>query len=230
VLLDPCLLVPVHSLHDDHSGAAGAGHPRFRTQQIGLRSSGALSHLFPSRSRLHFCCCANLMPVSFSPSPCLYCFAAWLNSQYSSTWSAENFYAPSCSPASGRSLLHRTCRLHRAASDLRGGFGQPEWVLTFSAFFTPSVYSAAPQALSTWPFSGATRKLHSNLLDYTSAMRLANRSEHSCDDRRSLRQVVRLVTAGARAVDLIAARMRLQAFSLSIIDGFLLSLGAACAR
>jgi DHA2 family multidrug resistance protein len=31
-----------------------------------------------------------------------------------------------------------------------------------------------------------------------------------------------LVTAGARAVDLIAARMRLQAFSLSIIDGFLL--------
>ena len=31
-----------------------------------------------------------------------------------------------------------------------------------------------------------------------------------------------LVTAGARAVDLIAARMRLQALSLSIIDGFLL--------
>jgi len=31
-----------------------------------------------------------------------------------------------------------------------------------------------------------------------------------------------LVTAGARAVDLIAARMRLQAYSLSIIDGFLL--------
>jgi len=31
-----------------------------------------------------------------------------------------------------------------------------------------------------------------------------------------------LATAGARAVDLIAARVRLQAFSLSIIDGFLL--------
>jgi hypothetical protein len=31
-----------------------------------------------------------------------------------------------------------------------------------------------------------------------------------------------MVTAGARAVDLIAARVRLQAFSLSIIDGFLL--------
>jgi DHA2 family multidrug resistance protein len=31
-----------------------------------------------------------------------------------------------------------------------------------------------------------------------------------------------LATAGARAVDLIGARMRLQAFSLSIIDGFLL--------
>jgi DHA2 family multidrug resistance protein len=31
-----------------------------------------------------------------------------------------------------------------------------------------------------------------------------------------------LATAGARAVDLIAARMRLQAYSLSINDGFLL--------
>jgi hypothetical protein len=31
-----------------------------------------------------------------------------------------------------------------------------------------------------------------------------------------------LVTAGARAVDLIAARVRLQAYSLSVIDGFLL--------
>jgi hypothetical protein len=31
-----------------------------------------------------------------------------------------------------------------------------------------------------------------------------------------------MATAGARAVDLLAARMRLQAFSLSIIDGFLL--------
>jgi hypothetical protein len=31
-----------------------------------------------------------------------------------------------------------------------------------------------------------------------------------------------MVTAGARAVDLVAARLRLQAFSLSIIDGFLL--------
>jgi DHA2 family multidrug resistance protein len=31
-----------------------------------------------------------------------------------------------------------------------------------------------------------------------------------------------LVTAGARAVDLISARVRLQAYSLSIVDGFLL--------
>jgi hypothetical protein len=36
-----------------------------------------------------------------------------------------------------------------------------------------------------------------------------------------------LGAAGARAVDLIAARMRLQAFSLSIIDGFLL-IGWSC--
>ncbi len=39
-----------------------------------------------------------------------------------------------------------------------------------------------------------------------------------------------LATAGARAVDLIAARVRLQAYSLSIIDGFLLiAWSCACA-
>jgi hypothetical protein len=36
--------------------------------RLDLRSSGALSHLFPSRSRLRFCCCANLIPVSSWPS------------------------------------------------------------------------------------------------------------------------------------------------------------------
>jgi MFS transporter, DHA2 family, multidrug resistance protein len=39
-----------------------------------------------------------------------------------------------------------------------------------------------------------------------------------------------MVAAGARAVDLIAARLRLQAYSLSMIDGFLLiAWSCACA-
>jgi len=36
----------------------------FEPDQIGLRSSGVLCHLFLSRSRLHFCCYANSIPVS----------------------------------------------------------------------------------------------------------------------------------------------------------------------
>jgi hypothetical protein len=39
-----------------------------------------------------------------------------------------------------------------------------------------------------------------------------------------------MAAAGERAVDLIAARLRLQAFSLSIVDGFLLiAWSCACA-
>src|SRR5258705_4839796 len=36
--------------------------------RLGLRSSGVLCHLFLSRSRLHFCCYGNSIPVSSSPS------------------------------------------------------------------------------------------------------------------------------------------------------------------
>jgi DHA2 family multidrug resistance protein len=39
--------------------------------RLDLRSSGALSHLFPSRSRLRFCCCVNLILVSSWPSALL---------------------------------------------------------------------------------------------------------------------------------------------------------------
>jgi len=65
----PALLLPLHSLHDHHSGAAGAGHPPvLKPNRLDLRSYGVLCHLFLSRLSLHFCCCANLILVSCSPS------------------------------------------------------------------------------------------------------------------------------------------------------------------
>jgi len=49
-------------------------------------------------------------------------------------------------------------------------------------------------------------------------------------DSRPICQSYSLAAAGARSVDLIAARLRLQAYSLSIIDGFLLiAWSCACA-
>jgi len=52
VLLDPALLVPVHSLHTIILVPQALAIRGFEPEQIGLRSSGALSHLFP---RVHGC-------------------------------------------------------------------------------------------------------------------------------------------------------------------------------
>jgi DHA2 family multidrug resistance protein len=63
-------------------------------------------------------------------------FAALLNSQYSSTWAARKLLPHGAAHWHRAGVcFHRTCRLHRAATALRGGLAKPEWVLTFSAFF-----------------------------------------------------------------------------------------------
>jgi len=77
--------------------------------------------------------------------------AAWLNSQYTSTWAAENFYRTSCSPASGRRLL--SSDLSAASCCKRSSQGlwpNLSGFLLFRLSFTPSAYLAAPQAPSIW--------------------------------------------------------------------------------
>jgi len=195
--------------------------------RLDLRSSGALSHLFPSRSRLHF-----LLLRKFDPRLLLAiglactAFAAWLNSQYSSTWSAENFYRTEAAHRRRAGVcFHRTCRLHRAASDLRGGlWPHLSGSLPFRLSFTPSVYSAAPQALSTWAIFWRNAKsctrtclgLHVSNGDW-----LTDQNIHAMTAGLYAKSSG-LVTAGARAVDLIAASHASSGISLSIIDGFLL--------
>jgi DHA2 family multidrug resistance protein len=72
-------------------------------------------------------------------------------------------------------------------------------------------------------FIAQREKLHSNLLGLhvSNGDWLTNQSIHGMTAGLYAKSSG-LVTAGARAIDLIAARMRLQAFSLSIVDGFLL--------
>jgi len=60
-----------------------------------------------------------LLAIALPALPC-----CLLNSQYSSTWAAENFYRTELLTGVGQRLLSSTCRLHRAASHLRRGFGQ----------------------------------------------------------------------------------------------------------
>src|SRR6266852_2594010 len=152
-------------------------------------------------------------------------FAACLNSQYSSTWAAENFYRTELLTGIGQAFAFIGlvgCIVLQAI--FAGALAKPEWVLTFSAFFhTIRIFGGTAGAIYMGHFLAQREKLHSNLLGLhvSSGDWLTNQNIHGMTaglyDKSS-----GLATAGARAVDLIAARVRLQAYSLSIIDGFLL--------
>jgi DHA2 family multidrug resistance protein len=109
---------------------------------------------------------------------------------------------------------------------------KPEWVLTFSAFFhTIRIFGGTAGAIYMGHFLAQREKLHSNLLGLHvgSGDWLTNQNVHAMTAGLYAKSSG-LLAAGTRAVDLIAARMRLQAYSLSIIDGFLLiAWSCACA-
>jgi DHA2 family multidrug resistance protein len=152
-------------------------------------------------------------------------FAAWLNSQYSSTWAAENFYRTELLTGAGQAFAFIGlvgCIVLQAI--FAGALAKPEWVLTFSAYFhTIRIFGGTAGAIYMSHFLAQREKLHSNLLGLhvSTGDWLTNQNIHGMTAGLYAKSSG-LVAAGAGAVDLIAARMRLQAFSLSIIDGFLL--------
>jgi MFS transporter, DHA2 family, multidrug resistance protein len=152
-------------------------------------------------------------------------FAAWLNSQYSSTWAAENFYRTELLTGVGQAFAFIGlvgCIVLQAI--FAGALAKPEWVLTFSAYFhTIRIFGGTAGAIYMGHFLAQREKLHSNLLGLHVGSEdwLTNQNIHGLTAGLYAKSSG-LATAGARAVDLVAARLRLQAFSLSIIDGFLL--------
>jgi len=152
-------------------------------------------------------------------------FAAWLNSQYSSTWAAENFYRTALLTGVGQAFAFIGlvgCIVLQAI--FAGALAKPEWVLTFSAYFhTIRIFGGTAGAIYMGHFLAQREKLHSNLLGLHvgSGDWLTNQNIYGMAAGLYAKSSG-LATAGSRAVDLIAARMRLQAFSLSLIDGFLL--------
>src|SRR5258705_8912098 len=152
-------------------------------------------------------------------------FPAWLNSQYSSNWAAENFYRTELLTGVGQAFAFIGlvgCIVLQAI--FAGALAKPEWVLTLSAFFhTVRIFGGTAGAIYMGHFVAQREKLHSNLLGLhvSSGDWLTDQNVHGMTAGLYANSSG-LVTAGARAVDLIAARIRLQAFGLSIIDGFLL--------
>jgi len=152
-------------------------------------------------------------------------FAAWLNSQYGSIWAAENFYRTELLTGVGQAFAFIGlvgCIVLQAI--FAGALAKPEWVLTFSAYFhTIRIFGGTAGAIYMGHFIAQREKLHSNLLGlHVSASDwITDQNVHAMTAGLYAKSSG-MAAAGARAIDLIAARLRLQAYSLSINDGFLL--------
>jgi DHA2 family multidrug resistance protein len=160
-------------------------------------------------------------------------FAAWLNAQYSSAWAAENFYRTELLTGVGQAFAFIGlvgCIVLQAI--FAGALAKPEWVLTLSAFFhTIRIFGGTAGAIYMGHFVAQREKLHSNILglhvsggDWITAQNVHAMAAGLYAKSSGM------ATAGTHAIDLIAARLRLQAYSLSILDGFLLiAWSCACA-
>jgi MFS transporter, DHA2 family, multidrug resistance protein len=160
-------------------------------------------------------------------------FAAWLNAQYSSTWAAANFYPTELLTGVGQAFAFIGlvgCIVLQAI--FTGGLSRPEWVLTFSAFFhVVRLFGGTAGAIYMGHFLAQREKLHSNLLGLhvSAGDWITTQNIHTMTAGLAGKSAG-MVAAGERAVDLIGARLRLQAYSLSIVDGFLLiAWSCACA-
>src|SRR5216684_1443702 len=160
-------------------------------------------------------------------------FAAWLSSQYASAWAAENFYRTELLTGVGQGFAFIGlvgCIVLQAI--FAGALAKPEWVLTFSAFFhTIRLFGGTAGAIYMGHFLAQREKLHSNLLGLhvSGGDWITGQNVHAMTASLYAKSSG-MAAAGTRAIDLIAARLRLQAYSLSILDGFLLiAWSCACA-
>jgi len=151
--------------------------------------------------------------------------AAIFCAQYSSAWAAENYYRTELLTGVGQSFaLIGLVGGIVLQGVFTGGLSKPQWILTFSAFFhTVRLFGGTAGAIYMGHFLADREKLHSNLLGLhvSSGNWITDANIHALTAG-LFGKSSGLPSAAARAADLIAARLRLQAYSLSLIDGFLL--------
>ena len=149
-------------------------------------------------------------------------FAVCLNADYTTTWSAANYYRTELLMGVGQSFAFIGlvgCIVLQGI--FSGGLSKPQWILTFSAFFhTIRLFGGTTGAIYMGHFLADREKLHSNLL----GLHVARGNWITDDNLRALAAAVYAkssgaAAAGARAAELVGARVRLQAYGLSLIDG-----------
>ena len=162
-----------------------------------------------------------LMAVGFTCTA----LAAYLNAEYTTAWSAANYYRTELLTGVGQAFsfigLVGCIVLQGVFS---GGLTKPQWILTFSAMFhTIRLFGGTAGAIYMGHFLAEREKLHSNLLGLhvTRGSWITDANLHALAGGVYAKSFG-AAEAGARAAALIGARLRLQAYALSLNDGFLL--------
>jgi DHA2 family multidrug resistance protein len=150
-------------------------------------------------------------------------FAACMNAGITSAWSASNYYPTELLMGVGQSFafvgLVSTIVLQAIFS---GGLSKPQWALTFSAFFhIVRLFGGQLGIAFMTHFIPQREKLHSNLL----GLHVQGGNWIAEGNLRQLAAGLYSKSSGAaeatgRAAGLIAGRIRLQAYTLTFIDGF----------
>ncbi len=151
--------------------------------------------------------------------------ASLLNAEMTSAWAAPNFYRTEFLMGFGQCFafigLVAAIILHGLFS---GGLVKPQRILTFSAYFhTVRIFGGTIGAVLMGRFIAEREKFHSNSLGL-------HVQHGSWITDTSIRQMTAglyaksagLADAAGRAGDVVGARLRLQAYTLSLIDGFYL--------
>ena len=214
-LLSTIILVPqTLAIHGFEADQIGPGVIWTAAPQLLIALIAALWLLKGLDSRL-------LLAMGFS---CI-AFACCLNANLTSAWSASNFYRTELLMGVGQSFafvgLVATIILQAIAS---GGLSSPQRALTFSAFFhVIRLFGGEIGASFMVHFIAVRERLHSNLLG------LHVQSGTWITDS-NLRQTAAglysksfgVSEAAGRAAGVLGGRLRLQAFTLTFIDGFYL--------
>jgi MFS transporter, DHA2 family, multidrug resistance protein len=214
-LLSTVILVPqTLAIHGFEADQIGPGVVWTAAPQLLIALIAGLLLLKGFDSRL-------LMATGFA---CI-AFACCLNANVTSAWSAPNFYRTELLMGVGQSFafvgLVASIILQAIAS---GGLSSPQRALTFSAFFhVIRLFGGEIGAAFMGHFIAEREKLHSNLLGLH-----VQRGTWITDSS------VGQLTAGlysksfgvseavGRAADVVGGRVRLQAYTLTFIDGFYL--------
>src|SRR5215469_11381074 len=160
-----------------------------------------------------------LMAIGFA---CM-AFAACLNAEITSVWSAANYYRTELLVGVGQSFafigIVSTLILQATFS---GAMSKPQRILTFSAFIhTIRLFGGQMGSVFMGHFIAQQEKLHSNLVglhvtngnwtaDFNIRALTARFFSHSAG----------VADATGRAVGVIGGRLRLEAYTLTFIDGF----------